>query len=624
MKFASRFKKTSAVLAAAVFIVSLPFTAQLSVSAASYEGKGTKSSPYLVETAQQLDMMRQNLSAHYKLANTIDMSSFGKFTPIGNEGEKFTGSFTCDTNSDGTPKYAVKNLKVYIDAGEKYGHKLYNAASYSDYAEGKNKWQAGLFGFTSGATIKNIAVLNADVTNTVLGQNKTNPDYSVNPGGDKGVQSAGVLIGSAVKTTVTGCSATGNINSKNNCTGGLIGYAEEGSISNCYSKVNVKSTGFWFTGGLLGSCNTNVSGCFATGTVSGGSTETTTGGLIGAIEEGSSALITSCYSTGTISPSASGFSLIGFRTTFSAWEKNVKEKTANMINCYATGNVTGLSAVQVGSFSSDNNNLILSSSTGRQDGFKAASMTEIKSAMASVSDYDTSGDMPRLKKTVEITDESKYAPGAVSETAQNAQAANNSDTASSSDGDSKSESSQSAQEVEEMIKNLPQANEFTIKNKDALKKAKRAYDSLSDSEKEKISAESAAKLSELYNTASALILKDIKKNVDALPKVSKLKASDYDKVMAIYDDYEFLNKETQGYLTKDVKDKLLSAVKKVKDLKEGSDTSNSSVSALELAFIIVLSVLIILILAFNVVWSVWIIRKNKSVKNEKQGDVNEG
>ena len=45
----------------------------MNVSAVSYAGSGTMNDPYLVETAEQLQGMRENLSAHYKLNNTINL-----------------------------------------------------------------------------------------------------------------------------------------------------------------------------------------------------------------------------------------------------------------------------------------------------------------------------------------------------------------------------------------------------------------------------------------------------------------------------------------------------------------------------------------------------------------------
>lgn len=590
-------------------------------AAVSYQGQGTKASPYLVETAAQLDGMRNNLSAHYKLANTIDMSSFGTLEPIGYEGEKFTGSFTCDTDSDGTPKYAIKNLKIHIDAGEKYGHKIQSSASYVDWVEGKNKWQAGLFGFTDGATIEHIAILNADVTNTVLGQNGMNKDYTRNPGQNDATMSTGTLIGSAVNTSVVGCMASGTINSKSNQTGGLIGYSEGGSISNSYATVKVTSSGYWCTGGLVGLCSTDLSNCFATGDVQGGSTEATTGGLIGQVKEGSTMMIVSCYSTGNISPSAGGLSMIGYRMTGSSWKDYAKQVTQNALNCYTTGNVAGYSTVQAENTVEGNNNYILNSSTGFQECFKAASMDEIKAGLATSGDYDVSGSTPTLKNVAVISDESKYVPGAVSDTATNATTAPEGENPEG-ENEEDAEGTVSVADVTAMIEALPSALELTIEDKEAVKEAKRAYDALTADQKTEISSENTAKLTEVYNQAVVLILGNLKESISELPKAKKLTIDDYDTVMALYDDYQFIGEENQSYLLEELREKLLEAVETVENLKNGGSQAGDSdaVSPLELAFMIVLSVLIVLVLAFNVVWSVLIIKKNRELLKQINGE----
>ena len=56
----------------------------VNVLAAKFSGgSGTKADPYIVKTAKDLDAMRDNLAAHYKLGATIDMSSIKNFEPIG-------------------------------------------------------------------------------------------------------------------------------------------------------------------------------------------------------------------------------------------------------------------------------------------------------------------------------------------------------------------------------------------------------------------------------------------------------------------------------------------------------------------------------------------------------------
>ena len=83
-------KVLSCVVALLLVVTLVP---KFSASAVSYIGSGTKADPYLVTNAEQLDGMRNNLSAHYKLAATIDMSSFGNMEPIGFLAKPFTGSF---------------------------------------------------------------------------------------------------------------------------------------------------------------------------------------------------------------------------------------------------------------------------------------------------------------------------------------------------------------------------------------------------------------------------------------------------------------------------------------------------------------------------------------------------
>jgi len=111
-------------------------------------GLGTANWPYLIGSKTELNKVRNNRSAHYKLVADIeftasDFASGGSFynsgkdwTPIGDSSTKFTGSF--DGNG-----HTIKGLKQNI-----------STSSNSTYG--------GLFGYTSGATIKNLAVTDAN------------------------------------------------------------------------------------------------------------------------------------------------------------------------------------------------------------------------------------------------------------------------------------------------------------------------------------------------------------------------------------------------------------------------------------------------------------------------------
>lgn len=45
-------------------------------------GTGTQASPFIIQTPQDVDAIRNNLSAYYELGNDIDMSMWGNFSPI--------------------------------------------------------------------------------------------------------------------------------------------------------------------------------------------------------------------------------------------------------------------------------------------------------------------------------------------------------------------------------------------------------------------------------------------------------------------------------------------------------------------------------------------------------------
>ena len=622
-KYGNCFNKAIVSLTVLAMMVCSTFLGTGTVAfAASYSGSGTKSDPFLVQTAEQLDGMRDNLSAHYKLANTIDMSSVKKFTPIGYQGDKFKGSFTCDTNEDGTPKYAIKNLTVYIDAGEKYGHKIGKADSYVDYAEGKNKWQAGLFGYTDGATLQNIAIINANVTNTVVGQNGMNSDWSINPGQNSNDQSTGILIGSAENTTVSGCSASGSVNSKSNGTGGLLGYIVNCTVTNSYCTANVTNSGYWCTGGLVGTVqDSSITSCFASGNVQGGPTEATTGGLVGQVSETSSTtVISSCYSTGSVSPDNNGFSIFGFRMGYEDYTPSWA------MNCYTTGSVSGYSSfVNSGMTLEAQNLFVLSGVTGRQEGFTPASAADIKAKLSGVADFDISGDLPTLKNVHIIKDENAYQPGAVTETPSSSggSAAANTTSGAAASSEEVVLSEEDINKLNEKMLALPDEDSISLDDLDNMKEIKSEYESLSDEQKELISPDALKQYNVAYENIVRLVMADITKRVGKLPELKKLKASDYDEVMELYDNYLFIGDNAE-YMEEDIKNKLLDSVEQVKKLKEEGGDASGSISAVEWILIGVLSLFILCVLALDTVWTCIIVKKYKKLKKDDIDDTYNG
>lgn len=201
------------------------------------QGAGTQSNPFIISTPQDLNNVRNNLTAYYELANDIDMSSFGNFIPIGKVSPYFRGYL------DGKG-YKIKNLTINETTG--YVGLFGNIANDSSY-------------------VKNLALEDCNIS-----------------GGDI-ANWCGSISGGLNHGTIENCYATGTLQGKY-MVGGLVGQFPYGTIKNCYANVNV--TGFGRVGGLVGystTTNSIVENCYANGiTVH---TETGTaypaGGLIG-------------------------------------------------------------------------------------------------------------------------------------------------------------------------------------------------------------------------------------------------------------------------------------------------------------------------------------------------------
>jgi uncharacterized repeat protein (TIGR02543 family) len=192
-------------------------------------------------------------------------------------------------------------------------------------------WDLGLFGETLGAEIKNLGIVDVNIT---------------------GRYCIGALVGeNYLNSTISNCYSTGIINSTENYTGGLVGSNDISCvITHSYSICNVSSTGNYvgglaggnlrgskiinssgkgnvkgemYVGGLTGDNKGNIVNSFSTGNVTGG--EYYSGGLVGS----SMGLIQSCYSTGDVIGSFYVGGLLGLN------------RKSSVLNCYSTGSVTG-------------------------------------------------------------------------------------------------------------------------------------------------------------------------------------------------------------------------------------------------------------------------------------------
>lgn len=173
-------------------------------------GSGTKSDPYIIETAQDLADVRKNRTAYYELAADIDLSSYSNWSPIGSNKAIFEGHF---------------NGK---------GHTITNLRSTGDFADNRS-----LFGYCRNCTIKNLKITNAYV---------------------KGHYYTGILVGRVEGgAVISNIYVSGSVISDIQA-GGLIGSlmgdsSNRAVVSECYADVVVEMSGDSYNrggGGLIG------------------------------------------------------------------------------------------------------------------------------------------------------------------------------------------------------------------------------------------------------------------------------------------------------------------------------------------------------------------------------------
>ena len=226
-----------------------------------------------IKTCEELQNIKNNLSRNYHLTNNIDCSNTknwngGKgFDPIGDNINKFTGSFQGDN-------YVVSDL--YINRTDK-------------------NYYAGLFGYTSEtAHISNLRLKNVNINawrvlGGLVGRNEgviTNSSAASTINGNYFI---GGLVG-VNAGSIKNSYSSGSVNAEERDIGGLAGNNSCGSIANSYSTASVKGT--YYVGGLVGFnhggrlCETNphsgatIVNSYAAGIVN-GTAASHTGGLVG-------------------------------------------------------------------------------------------------------------------------------------------------------------------------------------------------------------------------------------------------------------------------------------------------------------------------------------------------------
>lgn len=214
-----------------------------------FDGFGIKTNPYLIEDAEDLKLLAEKVNSgetyegeYFKQTANIDLENEPNWTPIGTmlveEGRPFQGTF----DGDG---YKITNLKVT-----------------------GNSNNAGLFGYTQDATIKN-----CNVTGEV-----------------KGFNDVGGIVGNADgKTQILSCSFRGDVTGEDSYIGGIAGSAR-GTIKNCYALADVTAR-IEIAGGIAGyAYHVTIENCYYSGNVPAGNSA---GGIAGFV---SGSTIKNCVS----------------------------------------------------------------------------------------------------------------------------------------------------------------------------------------------------------------------------------------------------------------------------------------------------------------------------------------
>ena len=253
-------------------------------------GAGTAEDPWQIATAEQLDFIRNDLTAHYVLIDDIDLSGYENWMPIG------AFQSLSDAPEDAEiphPDYA------FTGTFDGAGHTISNLTVSSEAPMG-----AGLFGCASGTeesaayirnfTLRDVTVSGCYLVGGAVGLQFMNcPVSDVHLVGDNhltGMQGIGGIVGTGFDL-ISNCGATADIivlGDDGACAGLIAGGATMSSIQNCEvtgGSITAEGNATWAFGALCGAPwgAAEITDCKVSGTVItvSGDNNRLVGGLVG-------------------------------------------------------------------------------------------------------------------------------------------------------------------------------------------------------------------------------------------------------------------------------------------------------------------------------------------------------
>ena len=245
----------------------------LSFTTICFSGSGTRDDPFLVATAEQLNMVRKYLSCYFKQTEDISLASFANWEPIGKDNNNlFEGSYDGDNKKITKLTINDQQLDYYGLFGYCSRVGIYNIAAEEFSINVDNAYVGGICGFN--ATSINFCSV---ASSTINGQD--------NVGGISGKNGSSINYCSVASSTING----------KDWVGGISGYGSAG-IHTCYvasSTINGQD----YVGGISGYSVDSIISCYV---ASSAITLTTTSGNIGGICGGFSvrdndSKISSCF-----------------------------------------------------------------------------------------------------------------------------------------------------------------------------------------------------------------------------------------------------------------------------------------------------------------------------------------
>ncbi len=267
-------KKLISVLLTAAFLAAMLIIPASAETIEFAGGSGTAEDPWQIKTAEQLDLIHNDLTAHYVLIDDIDLSGYenwdpiGAFQPLSDKPEEaeiphpdfaFTGTF------DGSG-YKISNLT--IDAPMSMGVGLFGCTAGTENGNA----------FVGNFTLENVNVTGFYLVGGAVGlQFMNSPVSNIKLVGENrlsGAQGIGGIVGTGFDL-ISDCSATADIIAigDNGACGGLIaGGTTMSSIINCEAiggSITAEGNADWGFGAISGAPwgANELSGCKASDTV---------------------------------------------------------------------------------------------------------------------------------------------------------------------------------------------------------------------------------------------------------------------------------------------------------------------------------------------------------------------